>query len=265
MKKIAFIGAGKMAEAILKRLLKSGWTAAHEVVVTDVADERLRHMGDEYKVEVSRSNPQAVVEAESVLLAVKPQQLEEVLREVATSLRQGQVVISIAMGKTTQFIQDLLPSGTEVVRAMPNHPAMVGEAVSVLSYGSHAGERARAIAREIFSCLGEVHEVEERLQDAAMALSGCGPAYFYVIAEAMSDAGVKLGLGRDLSLKLAAGTMLGAGKMLQETGMHPGSLKDMVASPGGSTIMALEALEEAGIRDAFYKALTAAWKRAQEV
>jgi len=265
MKKIAFIGAGKMAEAILKELLRSGWAAPGEVVLSDVLEERLRYLAGEYGVGVTRSNPEAAAGAEVVLLAVKPQKMDEVLGEISGSLGAGRTVISIAMGKRTDHIEGLLPAGTEVVRVMPNNPAMVGEAVSVLSYGSNAGEVARATARGIFSSLGEVFEVEERLQDAAMALSGCGPAYFYVIAEALSDAGVKLGLDRDLSLRLAAGTMVGAGRMLMETGMHPGQLKDMVTSPGGSTIVALEALEEAGLRNAFYKALTAAWRRAQEV
>ncbi len=265
MTRIAFIGGGKMAEAILKELLRSGWAAPQEVVVSDVLEDRLRYLAEEYGVRVSTSNPEAAAGAEVVLLAVKPQKMEEVLRELAGALKPGQAVVSIAMGKKTEFIEGLLPPGTEVVRVMPNNPAMVGEAVSVLSYGAAAGERARETARAIFSSLGEVYEVEERLQDAAMALSGCGPAYFYVIAEALGDAGVKLGLDRELSLRLAAGTMLGAGRMLRETGMHPGQLKDMVTSPGGSTIVALEALEEAGLRNAFYKALTAAWRRAQEV
>ncbi|NPV59006.1 MAG: pyrroline-5-carboxylate reductase [Actinobacteria bacterium] len=265
MRKIAFIGAGKMAEAILRELLRSGWVDAGGVVMSDVSEERLRKMEGEYGVGVTGSNTEAASGSEVVLLAVKPQNMEDVLKEIAGSLRQGQAVISIAMGRKTEFIEGLLPAGTEVVRAMPNNPAMVGEAVTVLSFGAYAGERTKELAREIFSSLGEVHEVEERLQDAAMALSGCGPAYFYVIAEALSDAGVKLGLGRDLSLMLAAGTMIGAGRMLRETGMHPGPLKDMVTSPGGSTIVALEALEEAGLRNAFYKALTAAWRRAQEV
>lgn len=265
MKRLAIIGAGKMAEAIIKELLRSGWAAAREVVVTDVVEERLRYMENEYGVETTKSNSQAAREAEVVLLAVKPQMMEDVLREIAVSLKPRHTVISIAMGKKTEYIEGLLPPDAEVVRVMPNNPAMVGEAVSVISYGSRAGEMAKNAARGIFSSLGEVFEIEERLQDAAMALSGCGPAYFYLIAEALSDAAVKLGLDRELSLKLAAGTMIGAGKMLKETGLHPGSLKDMVTSPGGSTIMALEALEEAGLRNAFYKALTAAWKRAQEV
>ena len=222
-------------------------------------------VGSTYGVKEAATNPEAAVSAETVLLAVKPQKLEEVLRELNGSIKEGHTVISIAMGKSTQFIEALLPEGTPVVRVMPNNPAMVGAAVSVLSYGRHAGDDARTRAKEIFSCLGEVYEIDEKLQDEAMAVSGCGPAYFYVLAEALCDAGVRLGLDRGLALKLVTGTMVGAGMMLRETGQHPAQLKDMVTSPGGSTIAALEALEEAGLRNAFYKAVTAAWRRAKEV
>jgi pyrroline-5-carboxylate reductase len=265
MSKIAFIGAGKMAEAILKELLRVGWVDVGGVVISDVDDARLEIMASTYGVVAAASNPEAANGAETILLAVKPQKLEEVLRELSGSVSGSQTVISIAMGKSTQFIEALLPEGIPVVRVMPNNPAMVGAAVSVLSYGSHAEEEARARAREIFSCLGEVYEIDEKLQDEAMAVSGCGPAYFYVIAEALCDAGVRLGLDRNLALKLVTGTMIGAGMMLRETEQHPAQLKDMVTSPGGSTIAALEALEEAGLRSAFYKALTAAWRRAKEV
>jgi len=222
-------------------------------------------MAAAHGVKTAPSNADAARDAEIILLAVKPQKLEEVLREISSVVKDGKMVISIAMGKSTGFIEALLPEGTPVVRVMPNNPAMVGAAVSVLSYGRHAGDGARGRAREIFSSLGEIYDLDEKLQDEAMAISGCGPAYFYVIAEALSDAGVRLGLDRALTLKLVTGTMIGAGMMLRESGQHPSHLKDMVTSPGGSTIAALEALDEAGLRNAFYKAVTAAWRRAKEV
>ena len=265
MSKIAFIGAGKMGEAILKELLRVGWADGGDIVLSDIDRGRLDKLAGEYGARVAESNPAAAREAEIVLLAVKPQKMEEVLREISGAVTPRQTVISIAMGKSTEFIEALLPEKVPVVRVMPNNPAMVGAAVSVLSYGRHAGEDARRKAMDIFSSLGEVYELEEHLQDAAMALSGCGPAYFYLLAEALSDAGVKLGLDRALALKLAPGTMIGAGMMLRDSGHHPAYLKDMVTSPGGSTIAALEALEEAGMRNAFYKAVTAAWRRAKEV
>jgi pyrroline-5-carboxylate reductase len=265
MKNIAFIGAGKMAEAILKQLLRVGWSKGGEIILSDVDGERLENMSSTYGTETTSSNVEAAGGADIVLLAVKPQKLEEVLREIAGVITSGQTVISIAMGKSTGFIEALLPSGVPVVRVMPNNPAMVGAAVSVISYGSNAGDEARRKAWEIFSSLGDAYVLDEKFQDEAMAISGCGPAYFYVIAEALCDAGVRLGLDRDLTLKLVTGTMIGAGMMLRETGQHPSYLKDMVTSPGGSTIAALEAFEEAGLRKSFYGAVTAAWKRAKEV
>jgi len=265
MRKIAFIGAGKMAEAVLKELLRVGWAEKDAVIISDVDGARLDTMAATYGVRAAAANPEAASEADIVLLAVKPQKLEEVLREISGSIGDKQTVISIAMGKTTEFIESLLPEGIPVVRVMPNNPAMVGAAVSVLSYGRYADNDAQEKAKEVFSCLGDVYELDEKLQDEAMAISGCGPAYFYVLAEALCDAGVRLGLDRALTLKLVTGTMIGSGMMLRETGQHPAYLKDMVTSPGGSTIAALEALDEAGLRNAFYKAVAAAWRRAKEV
>lgn len=265
MIKIAFIGAGNMAEAILKQLLRTGWCGAEEVVVSDVDAERLQALASTYGVGIAPSNGEAAAAAEVVLLAVKPQKLAEVLGELGAGAERWQAVISIAMGRTTGFIEGLLPPRTPVVRVMPNNPAMVGAAVSVLSFGSSADEVARDRAREIFASLGEVYELDEKLQDEAMAISGCGPAYFYLLAEALCDAGVRLGLDRDTALKLVTGTMIGAGRMLRDSGRHPAQLKDMVTSPGGSTTAALEALEDAGVRSAFYKAVDAAWRRAKEV
>jgi pyrroline-5-carboxylate reductase len=265
MSKISFIGAGRMAEAILKELLRVGWVDAGEVTVSDTDGARLEMITTTYGVNAAASNQEAAGASEVIILAVKPQTLEKVLREIAAQVGAGQTVISIAMGKTTAFIEELLQEGTAVMRVMPNNPAMIGEAVSVISCGRHAGADARGKAEEIFSCLGKVYELDEKLQDEAMAISGCGPAYFYVFADALCDAGVKLGLDRDMALKLVTGTMIGAGLMLRETGQQPSQLKDMVTSPGGSTIAALEALEEAGLRNAIFKAVTAASRRAKEV
>ncbi len=195
-------GPEKMAEAIIKQLLQGGWASPEEVVIADVDTDRLNEMVEKYGVKVGASNQAAAENAPVVLLAVKPQKLQDVLGEIADVLTPQQVVISIAMGKSTEFIETLLPPDVPVVRVMPNNPAMVGSAVSVLSYGRFAREEARETAMDIFSFLGEAYELDESLQDQAMALSGCGPAYFYVIAEALCDAAVKLGLDRALALKL---------------------------------------------------------------
>lgn len=265
MKRIALLGGGKMAEAIIRRLISSGRCRAEEIVVSDVDGVRLETLQERYGVMTTGENREAASGSESIILAVKPQNLEEVLQDIAGSVGPGQTVISIAMGKDISFIEERLPEGTPVIRVMPNNPAMVGFAVSVLSYGRNVGERERALALDIFRTLGDVHEVEEKYQDAAMALSGCGPAYFYLIADALGDAGVKLGLDRRLALDLVAGAMLGAAMMMREFPGEPARLKDMVTSPGGSTIMALEALEEGGVRAAFFRAVEAAYRRAREV
>lgn len=265
MKKIAFIGAGKMAEAILKGLLEKEKIRTQEVVLSDIDEGRLAEITARYKVRSSRDNREAAREGEVVIYAVKPRHMEEVLRETAPVLDGGKTVISIAMGKTTRFIEELLGGEIPVVRVMPNNPAMVGSGISVLSYGRYTGERDRRRALDIFSCLGDVIEIGEDYQDQAMALSGCGPAYFYLIVEALCDAGVRLGLDRSTALNLVTATMRGSAEMLTETGLHPAQLKDMVTSPGGSTIAALEAMEEGGLRTALMKGVKAAWNRAKEV
>ncbi len=254
-----------MAEAIIRRLISSGWCRGEDMVVSDIEGARLEALREKYGVMTTTRNGEAAARAESLILAVKPQNLEEVLRDIAGVVKPGQTVISIAMGKTISFIEERLPQGIPVIRVMPNNPAMVGYAVSVLSYGKYVGQRERSLALDIFRKLGDVHEVEEKYQDAVMALSGCGPAYFYLIADALGDAGVKLGLDRRLALDLVAGTMLGAAMMMREFPGEPSRLKDMVTSPGGSTIMALEALEEGGVRAAFFRAVEAAYRRAREV
>ncbi len=254
-----------MAGAMLSRLVGSGWCRGEDVVVSDVDRRKLEDLAAEYGVAVTTDNREAAAGSQTLVLAVKPQQLDGVLEEIAGVLHPGQLIVSIAMGKSTRHIEGRLPEGLPVVRVMPNNPAMAGAAVSVISPGRHAREEDLERVKEIFGLLGEVYQVDEAYQDAAMAVSGCGPAYFYLVAEALADAGVKLGLDRELALRLVAGTMLGAAQMLRLYDYGPSRLKDMVASPGGSTIMALEALEEGGLRAAFFKAVEAAYRRAKEV
>lgn len=254
-----------MAGAILSGLLDTEWCRGEEILVSDVDRKRLAELEAQYGVRTTSDNREAASGSDTIVLAVKPQQMDRVLEEIAGVVRKGQLIISIAMGKTTRFLEERLPEGVSVIRVMPNNPAMAGAAVSVVSPGSHVREEDVEMVMDIFGRMGEVYPIDEAYQDAAMAISGCGPAYFYLIAEALADAGVKLGLDRDLALRLAAGTMLGAAQMLRRFDYGPARLKEMVASPGGSTIMALEALEERGVRAAFFKAVEAAYRRAREV
>jgi pyrroline-5-carboxylate reductase len=261
----AFIGSGKMGEAILRALLAKGFMTPSEVILSDISPERLHELSDRYKVRVVTDNLAAAEQADVVLLAVKPQTHAQVLPEIAGALNEEKVLISIAMGKSTESIESYLQGPVQVIRVMPNTPAMVSASISALSYNDVVRPESRALARDMFSVLGEVVEVEERLQDEVGSISGCGPAYFYLMVEALADAGVRIGLDRTLATRIATETMIGSGMMIRETGLHPAQLRDMVTSPGGTTIAALEVLEEHSFRAAVMKAVQAALRRAREV
>ncbi len=261
----AFIGAGKMGEAILRALLQKGFVSASEVILSDVDLERLHELSDRYKVRVVTSNLSATREAQVILLAVKPQMHAVVLPEIAEALNEEKVLISIAMGKSTESIEAHLNGPVQVVRVMPNTPAMVSASISAISYNDAVRPETRSLVRDMFSALGEVIEVDEKMQDEVGSISGCGPAYFYLMVEALSDAGVRIGLERSLATRIATETMIGSGMMIRETGLHPAQLRDMVTSPGGTTIAALEVLEEYSFRAAVMKAVQAALQRAREI
>jgi len=254
-----------MGEAILRALLKRGFLQPSQVILSDVDLERLHELSDKYKVRVTTDNLVAAREADVILLAVKPQTHATVLPQIAEALDEDKVLISIAMGKSTESIETYLNGPTQVIRVMPNTPAMVSASISAISYNEVVRPESREMVRGMFSALGEVVEVEEGMQDEVGAISGCGPAYFYLMVEALSDAGVRIGLDRSLATRIATETMIGSGMMLKETGLHPAQLRDMVTSPGGTTIAALEVLEEHSFRAAVMKAVQAALRRAREV
>lgn len=261
----AFIGAGKMGEAILKGLLDKGFLSASEVIMSDVSLDRLKEMSEKYRVRVNGNNREAAEEADVILLAVKPQNHAVVLPDIADLLDEETVLISIAMGKSTESIEAYLQGPVQVVRVMPNTPALVAASISSISYNDKVTPESKELARAMFSAMGEVIEVEEKLQDEVGAISSCGPAYFYLMIDALSDAGVRIGLDRALATRIATETMIGSGMMIRETGLHPAQLKDMVTSPGGTTIAALEVLEEHSFRAAIMKAVQAAIKRSREM
>ncbi len=265
MTTFAFIGAGKMGEAILRSLLEKGFMQPSQAILSDVDLERLHELSDRYKVRVTSDNLAATREADVIVLAVKPQNHATVLPEIADAIDDGKTLISIAMGKSTESIEAHLKKPAQVIRVMPNTPAMVSASISAISYNERVRPESRELAREMFSTLGEVVEVDEKMQDEVGAISGCGPAYFYLMVEALSDAGVRIGLDRALATRIATETMIGSGMMLRQTGLHPAQLRDMVTSPGGTTIAALEVLEEYSFRAAVMKAVQAALKRSREV
>ncbi|MFA0732698.1 MAG: hypothetical protein LKKZDAJK_001516 [Candidatus Fervidibacter sp.] len=264
-KRLAIIGSGAMGTALMRGLLQSGAMAADQIIAADIDEGRLRGAAM-LGVATTTDNKWAVAQSDIVLLCVKPQVMGEVLADIAPATEPYRhCVISIAAGVPIAQIERQLPDGTPVVRVMPNTPAQVLAGASAIALGKHAGELHQQIAHAIFRAVGLVVDVPEKLLDAVTALSGSGPAYVFVFAEALADAGVNLGLPRDIALKLAAQTLLGAAKMLSETGKHPGELKDMVTSPGGTTIAALQVLERCAFRGAVIDAVAAAFQRAKEL
>ncbi len=265
LKRLAFIGGGNMAEALLRGVLAADRIRPEEIVVTDVRDERLAYLKSTHHVDVSSDNAQAAQQSEVVLLAVKPQVMAQVLDELKGAIGDQQLLISIAAGISTTTIAARFPRPVRIVRVMPNTPALVLEGVSALARGRHAANQDLETARHFFEAVGKVVVVDESLMDAVTGLSGSGPAYVFLIIEALADAGVKVGLSREVALALAAQTVRGAARLVMETGKHPAELKDMVASPGGTTIAGLHALEQGGVRAALINAVEVAARRSQEL
>jgi pyrroline-5-carboxylate reductase len=262
MPRLAILGAGKIGESLLAGLLSSGWT---DVVVTGRREERLAELRERFGVEATLSNPEAVAGAELVVLAVKPQDFEALLGEIAPSVSPEQTVLSIAAAIPTSQIESRLAAGVPVVRAMPNAPSTVHEGIAGLAAGAHAGDEHLRLAEEALSHLGRVVRLPESAMDAVTAVSGSGPAYFALLAEAMIEAGILLGLSREVSTQLVVQTMLGTAKLLRDEQMHPVDLREAVTSPGGTTIRAIRVLEQEGVRAAFLNAIQAAMERSQEL
>ena len=265
MAELCIIGGGAMGAAFAKGVVSSGVVKADRVVVADVDEKRLSKLAKELGVKTTTDNLAAVKEAGIVLLAVKPGILLDVVEDIGKAVTTKQLVISIAAGVDSWPIQQRLPEGVGVIRAMPNTPCQIGAGAIGFSRGDAVTAEQVEAARKIFDAVGISHEVPEGLLSAVTGLSGSGPAYVYLIIEALSDAGVRVGLPRAIALKLAAQTVYGAARMVIESGEHPAVLKDMVTSPGGTTIAALDALEKAGLRSALFEAVKAARDRSEEL
>ncbi len=264
-KKIGIIGGGKMGEVILNGLVSRGLAPAGAIVVSDAVAERLKDLKKVYGVQVTTDNKKAARHGNIVILAVKPQNMAEVLEEIAGVVGKEKTVISIAAGIPTRFIEARLGGGCRVIRVMPNTPALIGEGATALASGEKATAQDLDAAGQIFDAVGITVVLNEELMDAVTGLSGSGPAYGFLIIEALADAGVRMGLGREIALKLSAQTMLGAAKLCLESGKHPAELKDMVISPGGTTIAGLKALEEGKLRATVMAAVEAATLRSKEL
>lgn len=264
-KKVGFIGGGKMGEALAGGIVSRGLVPASHVMVADIVKERLEALAQAYGIVGMRDNKSVAEKADILVLAVKPQNMGEVLAELATVVGKKQLVISIAAGIPIRFIEERLKKGVRIIRAMPNTPALIGEGMAALAGGTAATQTDLALAREIFDAVGLTVIVKEESMNAVTGLSGSGPAYGFIIIEALSDAGVRMGLSRDVALKLAAQTLLGAAKLCLKGDKHPGELKDMVTSPAGTTIAGIKALEEGKIRATMMAAVEAATLRAGEL
>ena len=258
---IGIIGCGNMGEAIVRGLLKKGLYSSSDIIATDVRSERLREIG---QIETTNNNQEAADKADILILAIKPQSMEEVLKELKPKIQERHLIISIAAGVRLERIETILPKA-RVIRVMPNTPGLIGCGISSLSCGSQTIKQDEETATRIFSALGDVVKVEEKLMDAVCALSGSGPAYIFLIIESLIAAGVKMGLSYNLAKRLVLATVVGSARLVAETGKHPAELRDQVTSPGGTTASALNIMETEGLRGIIQKAVLAAEKRAKEL
>jgi pyrroline-5-carboxylate reductase len=264
-RRIAILGCGKIGEALVAGLLTSGWRQPGEIAATGRRPERVGELRERYGVEATLSNTEAVSGASLVVVAVKPQDFESLLGEIGPSLAADQTVLSVAAAIPTWAIERRIAPSVPVVRAMPNAPATVHEGIAGICAGAHADDQHLALAEECLAHLGAVVRVPERYMDAVTAVSGSGPAYFALLAEAMIEAGILLGLSREVSTQLVVQTMLGTAMLLRDKQMHPVELREAVTSPGGTTIRAIHELEQAGVRAAFLNAIQAAMERSREL
>ena len=256
---VAIIGAGVMGETLLSGLIRGGHDVA-DLMVGEKRPERAAELREKYDMRVV-ANTEAAAGADTVALVVKPQDMGEVLTEIAPHLRAGQVLVSLAAGITTDYIEKHIPDGIAVVRVMPNTPALVDEGMAAISAGTHCDEQHLAVAEGMLSVTGRVVRVPEKQQDAVTAISGSGPAYLFFVVEAMIEAGVHLGLPRSTATELVVQTVVGSAKLLRETGTHPTVLREQVTSPGGTTAAAIRELEDHKVRAAFITAMEAARDR----
>jgi pyrroline-5-carboxylate reductase len=264
-RRIAILGVGKIGEALVSGLLSSGWRSADELAATVRRPERVDELSERHGLAATLSNTEAAAGAALVVVAGKPQDIDALLAEIGPVLTPDQTVLTIAAAIPTAYFEQRLAAGVPVVRAMPNTPSTVHEGVAGLAPGSHASEEHLRLAEDALGHLGAVVRVPESAMDAVTAVSGSGPAYFALLAEAMIEAGILLGLSREISTQLVVQTMLGTAKQLRDQKLHPVELREMVTSPGGTTIAAIRELEQAGVRAAFLNAIQAAMDRSREL
>ncbi len=260
---VAIFGAGVMGETLLSGLLRAG-RAPDELVITERRAERAAELAERYGVR-ALENAEAAESADTLVLVVKPQDMVALLGEIGPHVRPGNLVVSLAAGITTTFLENHLPEGRAVVRVMPNTPALVDQGMAAVSAGAHCSDEHLREAEALLAATGKVLEVPEKLQDAVTAISGSGPAYIFYVVEAMIEAGVVLGMPRSTATELVVQTLYGAATMIKETGQHPTVLREQVTSPGGTTASALRELDDHKVRAAFISAMEAAANRSRQL
>lgn len=264
-RKIGFIGAGNMGEALIRGLVEARIVAARSILFSEPAEERARHVAASCRVRRVSGNADLARRSDAIFLAVKPQHVGVVLREIGPAIGRGTLLVSVAAGVPLRRIETLLGAPARLVRVMPNTPALVGAGATAVSFGSRATAADRKFVMGALRAVGRAVEVDESLMDAVTGLSGSGPAYVFSFIQALADGGVREGLPRELALELAAQTVLGAARMVLETGRHPLELRDQVASPGGTTIQGIAVLEEKGFKGTVMAAVAAAAARSRQL
>jgi pyrroline-5-carboxylate reductase len=264
-KNIVLIGGGNMGTALLRGILAAGLTPAKKITVIDIHQGQLEELKKKYQVQIDSDPVPHVAEAGVIVLAIKPSTLPAVLGSIRDAVQPDQLLISVIAGIESTFIRDSIGKQNPVIRVMPNIAATVDAAASALAGCAPATEEHYEIAEAIFGAVGEVVRVDEHLLDAVTGLSGSGPAYIYMVIEALCDGGVKMGLPRNIAMTLATQTVAGAAKLVRETGLHPATLRDQVTTPGGTTISAIHELEERGLRAMLISAVVTATQRSKEL
>ena len=263
--KLGFIGLGNMAKAIMGGLLQSGMFASGDIIGSDVMEAMRKDASDKYHITVTLSNTQVAAESDVIILAVKPQFLEGVLQEIASYVTGDTLIISIAAGKSLTWLSERLNTEARLIRFMPNTAALVGESCTAICRGKEATDEDVALALRMCESFGKAYVIEEKMMDAYSALAGSSGAFVFLYMEALADGAVAAGLPRKMAYELAAQTTLGAAKLMKETGEHPGVLKDMVCSPGGTTIEGIRALELGGVRGSVMKAIEACVSKSRKL
>jgi pyrroline-5-carboxylate reductase len=264
-RRVGFVGAGNMGEALIRGLVQAAVLPAASIVAHDVRVDRLRELERQFGIQVAKDNETVVRQTDVVVLAVKPQVIDAAVREIAAAVTPATLLISIAAGVSTARLAAALGKPARLIRVMPNTPALVLEGVTAIAGGAGLQAGDLDVAGDIFRAVGRVVTLDEDLMDAVTGLSGSGPAYVAIVVEALADGGVRMGLDRQTAMTLALQTVVGAARLLQQTGLHPGALKDMVSSPGGTTIAGVAALEAGGLRTALIGAVERATVRSREL